>query len=67
MRQSMIEMANYLKNELSKKTGVQLKTKFNAIPKWQRMKEGAESELVIYEDASTRMAKGKISPIVSDN
>ena len=57
MRQSMIEMANYLKNELSKKTGVQLKTKFNALPKWQRMRDGTESELIIYEDATNRIAK----------
>jgi hypothetical protein len=49
MRQTMIEMASYLKNELGKKTGVSLKTKFNPISKWQRM-NGAQTELVLYEN-----------------
>lgn len=53
MRQTMIEMANYLKIELSKKTGVPLKTKFNPISKWQRM-NGAQAELLIFENQSDK-------------
>ncbi len=46
----MIEMAAYLKQELSEKTGTQLKTKFNPVSKWQRKATGAHTELIIYED-----------------
>lgn len=49
IRQTMVEMASYLKNELSQKTGATLKTKFNPVSKWQRM-NGAQTELVIFED-----------------
>ncbi len=45
----MIEMANFLKNELSFKTGTKLKTKFKPVSKWQRL-QGAQTELIIYED-----------------
>lgn len=51
LRQTMIEMACYLKNQLSEKTGAVLKTRFNPVSKWQRM-NGAQTELVIYEDKS---------------
>jgi hypothetical protein len=49
IRQAMIEMANFLKNELSFKTGTKLKTKFKPVSKWQRL-QGAQTELIIYED-----------------
>ena len=48
-RQSLIEMAAYLKEELKKKTGANLKTKFQPVSKWQRM-NGPHTELVIYEE-----------------
>lgn len=51
IRQTMIEMASYLKNELTLKTGANLKAKFNPVSKWQKM-NGAQTELVIYEDKS---------------
>ena len=50
----MIEMANFVKNELTKKTGAQLKTKFNPLPKWQRMKDGSHSELIVFEDQTSK-------------
>lgn len=49
-RQSLIEMASYLKEELKKKTGANLKTKFQPISKWQRA-NGAQTELVIFEES----------------
>lgn len=56
IRQTMIEMASYLKNELTLKTGAVLKTKFNPVSKWQRM-NGAQTELVIFEDKSALKEK----------
>lgn len=58
MRQAMIEMANFVKNELAKKTGAQLKTKFNPLPKWQRMKDGSHSELIVFEDQTSKRECG---------
>ena len=48
LRQTLIEMAYYLKSELSEKTGTELRAKFNPVSKWQRM-NGAQAELLIYE------------------
>lgn len=48
-RQTMIEMASYLKNELSKKTGTNLKARLNPVSSWQQ-KSGTQTEIVLYED-----------------
>lgn len=48
-RQTMIEMANFLKNELSKKTGTNLKARLNPVSSWQQ-KSGTQTEIVLYED-----------------
>jgi len=55
-RQSLIEMASYLKEELKKKTGAKLKTKFQSFSKWQRM-NGAQTELVIFEEPKVEQIK----------
>jgi hypothetical protein len=69
LRQIIIEMANFLKKELSESmgsllnlfyfyswyivpfiyAGVNLKAKFNPLPKWQKM-QGSHTEIVVYED-----------------
>ena len=48
-RQAMIEMATYLKQELSQKTGTNLKARLNPVTKWQKM-NGTQTEIVLYED-----------------
>ena len=46
-------MANFLKKELSTSMGVNLKAKFKALPKWQKM-QGSHTEIVVYEDDSSK-------------
>lgn len=48
-RQAMIEMASYLKNELSQKTGTNLKARLNPVTNWQK-RAGTQTEIVLYED-----------------
>lgn len=49
LRQIIIEMANFLKKELSATMGINLKAKFNPLPKWQKL-QGSHTEIVVYED-----------------
>ncbi|CAF0740069.1 unnamed protein product [Brachionus calyciflorus] len=48
-RQAMIEMASYLKKELSEKTGTNFKVRLNPVSKWQKI-NGTQTEIVLYED-----------------
>ncbi|RNA39044.1 leucine-rich repeat-containing 63 isoform X1 [Brachionus plicatilis] len=52
-RQAMIEMASYLKNELSQKTGANLKARLNPVSSWQK-KSGTQTEIVLYEDTEEK-------------
>lgn len=58
LRQIIIEMASYLKKELSEKMGVNLKAKLNTLPKWQNT-QGAHTEIVVYEDEKPEKHKSR--------